>query len=89
MPQYLNEKPWEHQTRNGTIFRCKRCDFKGEPIVVTNWPRTERGELIGESFAADVAEMIGWWTVNIMLDDKLDPRIGFSGFDTIEWDLLG
>lgn len=83
---YLNEKPWEHRCSNGTVFRSDRCDFR-TPIIVTNWPRTESGELIGETFAADVAEMIGWWTVNILNDGKLDPKQGFPGFDTLLWEL--
>lgn len=84
--EYLNAQKWEHRTYHGTVFRCERCDFKA-PMIVTNWPRSSDGAVDGERFASDVAEMIGWWTVNIMQEGLLDPRQGFAGFDAIQWDL--
>jgi hypothetical protein len=86
VPKYLNNLPWEHRCQYGTVFNCARCDFKA-PMVATNWPRNPQGELDGEQFASDVAEMIGWWTVNIQQDGQLDPRQGFAGFDAIQWEL--
>ena len=56
-------------------------------MVVTNWPRSADGQLDGEQFASDVAEMIGYWTINIRGDGRLDPRQGFAGFDAIQWEL--
>ena len=84
--EYLNEKRWEHRCYHGSVFTCDRCDLT-EPIEVTNWPRNHDGSVDGERFAVDVAEMIGFWTVNILKDGQLDPRQGFAGFDTLEFDL--
>lgn len=86
MNQYLNEKEWQHHCQNGSNFTCARCDFR-EPIVVTNWPRSQSGELDGEAFASDVAEMIGFHATNVLGDNQLDPKQGFRGYDCIRWEL--
>ena len=81
MPEYINEKHWQHTCRYGTVFDCVRCDFKA-PIEIRNCPRSEYETIDGERLAADVAEMISCWMLTIY--DKLDA---FSGFDTVKWDL--
>jgi len=85
MSKYLNEKKWQHHCINGSNFTCARCDFR-EPIVVTNWPRSEDGFLDGEAFGSDVAEMIGYHALNILGDNQLDPKQGFQGYDCITWE---
>ena len=70
----LNDKPFEHHCRNGTTFKCSRCDFR-DVINVSNPdnPTTEK-------LMKDVAEMIGYHAFNIW--EQLN---GFSGYDAVRF----
>jgi len=71
MKEYLNEKPFRHQTRYGTEFNCERCDFRA-PVFYENVPEKV------EYLMSDVAEMISYHAMHIHKELN-----GFSGYDTI------
>jgi len=71
----LNERPYRHNCRHGSVFRAERCDFKGGVEVAFC-----NGKLTDKQRMEDVAEMIGFHAVNVY------PYLnGFSGYDCIEF----
>lgn len=68
MREILNEKPFEHHCRNGTVFKARRCDFKGG--VTAYIPDRMPLELMME----DASELAAWHWANIV------PKLnGFTG----------
>jgi len=69
----INENPFEHTCRNGTVFTAKRCDFLGGVAF--------RDESANEAlFLQDLSEMIGFHACNI------HPRLnGFQGYDCVNF----
>lgn len=68
MAKTLNEKPFEHRARNGTVFRAERCDFVDG--VTAHVPR----RLSPAQMMADAVELGAWHCANIV------PQLnGFTG----------
>ena len=69
-----NEKRWKHHCSKGTIFTCKRCDFKAPIFYKT------RTDITTSQLIADVAEMIAYHSLIIW------PELnGFSGYDNLKF----
>ena len=71
----MNEKPFEHHTLHGTRFVAARCDFVGGVVA-----HLMRHDLSEKDLLSDVAEMIGFHSVNIISDLN-----GFAGYDCIDF----
>lgn len=68
-----NEKSFSYLSHYGTHFMAARCDFKGN-VEITS---VVENPLL---FAADIAEMIGYHTTNIL------PKLnGFQGYNCIKF----
>ena len=73
MTLLLNETPFSHNCRYGTVFSATRCDFR-DGVIVTDIPKKEL-------LAMDMAEMIGYHACAIL------PELnGFQGYDCISFD---
>ena len=69
----MNERRFEHTSRNGTKFIAKRCDFTGG-VCVLNQPSLEMLRM------QDLSEMVAYHIFNIY------PELnGFSGYDAIRF----
>jgi hypothetical protein len=74
MPESMNEKPFEHPCRHGSVFRAKRCDFVGG--VSVDIPKG----LSVEQIIADAVEMGAFHTAHIW------PKLnGFAGHGDIQF----
>ena len=74
--KFLNEKPFEHTSKNGTRFTCPRCDFRETikvEIPIEIWPNFRK-------IGVDIAEMIGYHCGNVW--KQLN---GFQGYDCIDF----
>lgn len=73
----MNEKPFEHRCRWGTVFTGNRCDLKdGVDVKVDSWVNesTNREACI----ASDYVEFAAWHALCI------HPHLnGFQGYDCI------
>ena len=74
--KWLNEEPWEHRCKNGTVFRSSRCDFREGVVVTTRISTTEKQLL------QDVGEMVAYHAMTI--HSQLN---GFQGYDCITYTL--
>lgn len=68
----MNEKPFEHRSSNGSVFKCARCDFR-VPIHVYR-----EGYISETQIMQDTAEMIAYHAMNIWKHLN-----GFSGYDCL------
>ena len=69
----MNNKPFCHVCRHGTVFSATRCDFN-DGVIVSHVPKKEL-------LAMDMAEMIGYHACVI------HPELnGFQGYDCISFD---
>lgn len=74
----MNEKPFTHTSKNGTVFKAARCDLRGGVKVYAP------AHLDHEDMMADAAQVAAFHAVNI------HPHLnGFAGYDCIEWRLSG
>lgn len=77
MTVWVNEKPFEHRCRNGTVFTGTRCDLRdGVDVQLDGWVKDVRGwrELVN----CDYVEFAAWHALNIF------PQLnGFQGYDCI------
>ena len=71
----LKDKPFEHRSSNGTIFKTEKCSLT-RPIEVSNRPENPL------LFAKDVAEMIAYHTLAIY--PELPSFQGYGGIKFIE-----
>ncbi len=77
MKEYMNNKPFTHICRLGTVFHCEKCDLSRK-IYYSGAPDGCHSKLKMEAFGKDVAEMIGYHAVNIR------PELnGFAGYDCL------
>ena len=58
----LNDKPFEHRARHGTVITATRCDFQD------GYELFRPSHLTNEKFASDVAEIFHWHAMNICPD---------------------
>lgn len=81
----VRDKPFEHSGSHGTTLRSTRCDLitgKDNPVILKR-----PAHLTDAQFAEDVAQIVGWWSANI-LEDMLKDGKGFSGFDCIRFKVV-
>lgn len=74
---------FEHHGRNGTQLRSPRADLQGCEVLLKR-----PTDISDVQFAADVAEIMCWWTTNIY-NDMISDGKGYPGFDTIQWKVVG
>ncbi len=78
MSKNMNEKPFEHHSRNGCRFTAERCDLRGGVSV-----EVPKG-LSAEQIIADAFEMGMHHAAHIW------PELnGFAGSDTVQFSLQG
>ncbi len=78
MTQFLNDKPFEHNTNNGLTFTGSRCDFKdGVTVQMPMW------KVSVEKMCADFAEFAAWHRSCIW--EQLN---GFQGYDCVNYTII-
>ena len=80
----MNDMPFEHLSKNGVLFKCKRCDFR-EPIEVklgVGLMEVADVDVLNRIFV-DISEMIGYHSKNIW--EQLN---GFQGYDCIHYKIV-
>lgn len=77
MTQFLNDTPFRHVSKNGTVFTADRCDFRNgvQVMIPQNLPDCK--------LIQDTAEMIGWHAHNIW--GRLS---NFTGYDYIHYEIV-
>lgn len=74
---WMNDKPLEHTSHNGTSFKAERCDlYGGVKVTKPTWPITE------VQLAADFGEFTAWHVLCIF--KQLN---GFAGYDCIQYNV--
>ncbi|HBP1602130.1 TPA: hypothetical protein L5U90_003230 [Pseudomonas aeruginosa] len=76
MTTWINEKPLEHRSHNGTVFKAERCDLRGGVQV------TKPQDISEADLGADFAEFAAWHTHCIF--HQLN---GFQGWGGISYEL--
>lgn len=80
----MNDMPFEHICKNGTVFTCERCDFRAPVKVKTEFSLMEMADVeILQRIFVDISEMIGYHSKNIW--EQLN---GFSGYDCIHYEIV-
>ncbi len=77
MTNWINEKPVENSSHNGTVFKTDRCDLRSG-VEVTKTERISESDL-----GADFAEFAAWHTHCIF--EQLN---GFPGWSGIHYSIL-
>ena len=72
----INNQSFEHLSRNGTEFKCARCDFSF-PVIVKKPPTMSE-----KDYLQDVSDMISYHVFNIW--KQLNS---FAGYDTIGFEI--
>lgn len=75
-------KPYEHRSHNGTIFKAKRASLDCVIKVSSEYPIKQ------ERVYSDFAEFAGWYAVNVYPELRESGK-GFSGFDCLNYDCSG
>lgn len=77
MTNWINEKPLEHRSHNGTVFKAERCDLRGGVDVL------KPGRISETDLCADFAEFAAWHTHCIF--EQLN---GFPGWGGISYSIV-
>ena len=75
------DKPYQHSGRHGTNLESERTDLLGKNVL------TRPSDISDAAFAEDVADIIGWWCVNIREDMLCDGK-GYPGFGAVRFEVL-
>lgn len=73
-------KKYQHSGRHGTNMESERTDLLGKNVLI------RPAGISDAAFAEDMAEIIGWWCVNIR-EDMLADHGGYPGFGSVHFEV--
>jgi hypothetical protein len=73
----MNNKPFGHTSRYGTIVTSDRCDFANGITIIKDHNLSE------DRYISDIAEAFGFHAANIL------PNLnGFQGYDCLKFNFI-
>jgi hypothetical protein len=78
-PKIPRTNPFVQHGRHGVLLEATRCDLMG--VNILHVPQGLSNDLLAE----DVAQIIGFWTVNIFRDMENLISHGWPGFDCVRF----